>query len=76
MEFLCSRSIHRWKYSSEGYIIPNEVTKDHISLKTRVCKSCGKKQVYTMIYAIQNLKKYWKDWDRNDGDIISWKDLE
>jgi hypothetical protein len=29
-----------------------------------------------MIYAIQNLKKYWKDWDKNDGDIISWIDLE
>jgi len=29
-----------------------------------------------MIYAIQNLKKYWKDWDKNDRDIISWIDLE
>jgi hypothetical protein len=29
-----------------------------------------------MVYAIQNLKKYWKGWDKKDGDIISWKDLE
>jgi hypothetical protein len=40
-----------------------------------MCKSCGKKQAYTMVYAIRNIKKYWKDWDKNDGDIISWIDL-
>jgi hypothetical protein len=28
-----------------------------------------------MVYAIRNIKKYWKDWDKNDGDIISWIDL-
>lgn len=74
--FLCSRSIHRWKYSEERYYILNPTGKDKLLMRIRICKWCKKKQIYTMVYALQNSRKYWKDWDKTDGDFIYWSDLD
>jgi hypothetical protein len=74
--FLCSRSVHRWRYSEERYFIANEHGKDKFLLRIRTCKGCKKRQVYTMVYALQNSRKHWKDWDKNDGDYITWSDLD
>lgn len=74
--FLCSRSVHRWEYREETYYIANEFGKDRFTLRIRICKGCKKRQVYTMVYALQNSRKHWKDWDKNDGDFIKWTDLD
>jgi hypothetical protein len=29
-----------------------------------------------MVYALENKKKHWKDWDKKDGDYITWQDLD
>jgi|688.fasta_scaffold547762_2 hypothetical protein len=74
--FLCSRSVHRWEHSKERYYIANEHGRDNFILKIRVCKGCKKRQAYTMVYALENKKKHWKDWDKKDGDYITWQDLD
>lgn len=73
--FLCSRSIHRWEHSQERYYIPNDHGRDNFLLRIRSCKRCKIRQVYTMIYPLQNSKKFWKNWDKGEGDSITWEDL-
>lgn len=74
--FLCSCSVHRWQHSEERYYIANEHGKDNFLLKIRVCKRCKKRQVYTVVYALQYSRKHWKDWDKQNGDYITWQDLD
>lgn len=74
--FLCSKSVHRWDHSEERYYIANEYGKDQFLIRIRECKRCKKKQAYTMIYALENKSKHWKDWDKKEGDFITWSDLD
>lgn len=74
--FLCSKSVHNWERSEERYYMKNDHGKDHFLIKIRTCKRCKKRQAYTMIYALENNKKHWKDWNKTDGDYITWADLD
>jgi hypothetical protein len=36
---------------------------------------CGKKKVYTLLKEYKQDNKFWKPWNKSEGDTINWEDL-
>ena len=66
------------KTKKENYIIsPEHGSTFKAKLDVSTCTKCGKRKAYTVIkeYAPRD-KKYWKDWEHDEGSQITWKDLK
>ena len=77
MNLLCIFGFHSKKTKRENYIIsPEYGSTFKAKLDVSTCSRCGKRKAYTIVkeYAPRD-KKYWKDWNHNEGEQITWKDL-
>lgn len=76
MNLLCRLGFHKWKEGTEGYKMGDVTTgREKIRIKTRRCTHCYKAQVYTLLKEFKQDPKFWKTWDKNEGETITWDDL-
>ena len=59
----------------EAYHLEDEAINETIKIRAKECKICGKRKVYTLLKEYKQDNKFWKTWDKSEGDTIKWEDL-
>lgn len=75
MKIFCKSGFHNWLEKIETYYLESDTRRELMKIRTKKCRICGKKKVYTLLKEYKQDNKFWKTWNKSEGDTIKWEDL-